>query len=165
MHGVCQPSFQSAIVFSLIIITLLLRQSAMSPTSVKHHLPQPFYSPPVTFVQAALSLLGEDNWNNLSRERFIWLTILGIRVIVTWPCGCGTSGKAQDRSIGYRGCSPHRYQAKGRRNGVFKDAPPMSLNSNQSQQFSRVLSAENEAWTQEHEEAFKIWAIIKLKYL
>lgn len=146
-----------------------LRQSAMSPTSMKRRLPHPFYSPPVTFVHhtvsGALSLLGEDNWNNWSRERFIRLIVLEIGVIVVWPCGCGISGKAHDRSVGYRGCSPPGCQAKGRRKGVFKDTPPMSLNSNQFQQFSIVLSAENEAWTQEHVKAFKTWTITKQKYL
>lgn len=75
---------------------------------------------------------------------FIWLTILEIGVVVAWPWACGTSGKAHDRSIGYTGCSPHECQEK-RRKGVFKDAPPMSLNSKQFQQLSIVLSAENEA--------------------
>lgn len=151
---------QSHHYYTAILDSLLCPLRRWSVVCLSHFIPLQLLLFIIQLV-AALSLLGEDNWNNLSRKIYsahhsrdrshcrlaLWL----------WDFH-----KVHDRSIGYRGCSPPGCQAKGRRKGVLKDAPPMSINSNQFQQFSIVLSAENEAWRQEHVKAFKTWTITKL---
>lgn len=142
----------------------------MSPTSMKRRLPQPSYSPPVTFVNHEVSgsfiSVRRNNWNNLSGERFIWLTALRERShcrLALW-LAVGLLEKHTTGELATE--AAHLMGFRKREERVCS-----GCTSNESKlqtvlaALKKMLSSENDAWTQEHEVAFKIWTITNTKIL